>query len=110
VGKIVRRITPHARTTDEHPLTLADLAALEKRFTVEIFYEQLLSVPFGVVSKVLFSNPENKLMKFAFSLDRIIDGHVSPLRKLYRNCIIAGRSRKSNSAVEGDVNYLRNAC
>lgn len=43
VINLYRRLTPSLRTVDEHPLTMADLAAAERRFgTVTISFHQLL--------------------------------------------------------------------
>jgi ubiquinone/menaquinone biosynthesis C-methylase UbiE len=94
VGKIVRALTPQARTQDEQPLRTKEIAEIEKRFKAAFFYQQFLSVPFGMASKVVFSRPDNALMKSIYKIDRLIDSNCPPLRNLYRSVIIAG-ARKS---------------
>jgi len=90
IGKIVRALTPQARTADEQPLRTREIAEIEKRFNATFFYLQFLSVPFGIVSKVVFPNQDNLLMKSIYKIDRAIDTNCPPLRNLYRSVIIAG--------------------
>jgi ubiquinone/menaquinone biosynthesis C-methylase UbiE len=90
IGKIVRALTPQARTQDEQPLRTKEIAEIQKRFNATFYYQQFLSVPFGIVSKVVFPNPDNLLMKSIYRIDRVIDTKCPPLRNLYRNVIIAG--------------------
>jgi ubiquinone/menaquinone biosynthesis C-methylase UbiE len=90
VGKIVRALTPQARTQDEQPLRTKEIAEIQKRFDTTFYYQQFLSVPFGLASKVVFSKPDNGLMKSIYKIDRLIDSKCPPLRNLYRNVIIAG--------------------
>jgi ubiquinone/menaquinone biosynthesis C-methylase UbiE len=93
IGKIVRLLTPQARTKDEQPLRIRELAELRKRFETTFYYEQFLSVPIGVMSRMLFSSPANNLTKAAYKIDRFIDANFPPLRNLYRDVIIAGTSK-----------------
>ena len=90
IGKIVRALTPQARTVEEQPLRRKEIGEIQKRFDATFFYQQFLSVPFGVVSKAVFSKPDNVLMKSIYRIDRQIDSNCPPLRKLYRHVIIAG--------------------
>ena len=70
VGRLVRALTPAARTKDERPFRFADLELVRRAFPgVKFYYEQLFSVPFGVISGFLFASPENPLTRLAFRLD-----------------------------------------
>jgi hypothetical protein len=100
VGKIVRFLTPQARTRDEQPLRLKEIREIQRRFNTTFFYEQFLSVPFGAVSKLFFSHPDIRLLKSVYYLDRFIDATFPPARILYRYIIITGLNKK-RSAVEG---------
>ena len=93
IGKIVRAFTPQARTEDEQPLRTKEFAELQDRFDTSYYYQQLLSVPLGLVSKSLFRRPDNALMKWAYRADRFLDSKFPPLRKHYRRVIIAGVKR-----------------
>lgn len=93
VAKLVRLLTPNARTRDERPLSLKDIAEIQKRFDATLYYEQFLTVPVGVVSRLLFSDPANFATRLAFELDTFLDRKFPPLRPLYRNLIITGASK-----------------
>ncbi|SVA98073.1 uncharacterized protein METZ01_LOCUS150927 [marine metagenome] len=90
VGKLVRVMTPFARTDDEKPLMFKELAELEKRFDTRHYYEELFSVPLGVVSGVLFDNPDNWLTRLGFNLDLSLIRALPPLRYLFRHVLVVG--------------------
>jgi SAM-dependent methyltransferase len=93
VSKVVRRLTPRARTPDEQPLGFAELRQLRDRFHCRFHYQQLLSVPAGVVSRVLFREPDNGMMLAIFHMDRAFERVAPPLRPTFRNVVIMGRPR-----------------
>ncbi|MDP7057827.1 MAG: class I SAM-dependent methyltransferase [Nitrospinaceae bacterium] len=90
VGKLVRAMTPFARTVDEKPLMFKELDELEKRFHTRHYYEELFSVPLGVVSGMLYDNPDNWLTRFAFNLDLSLNRVFPPLRYLFRHVLVVG--------------------
>ena len=90
VGKLVRVMTPFARTDDEKPLMFKELAELEKKFYTRHYYEEFFSVPLGVVSGVLFDNPDNWLTRLAFNLDLSLIRVFPPLRYLFRHILVMG--------------------
>ncbi|MDC1122577.1 methyltransferase domain-containing protein [Nitrospinaceae bacterium] len=93
MGKLIRSLTKKARTSDEQPLRLCDITEIEKRFETQFFYEELLSVPCGVLSGMLFKNPSNSLMRFAFRVDQFLDRNFSWLRSWFRHALISGTRR-----------------
>ena len=93
VGKIVRSLTKKARTADEQPLRTRDIVEIEKRFDTRIFYEEFLSVPCGVLSGMIFDNPSNSLMRFAFRIDQFLDRNFAWLRHWFRHALISGTRR-----------------
>ena len=93
VGKLVRSLTKKARTEDEQPLRICDIAEIKKRFHTQFFYEEFLSVPFGVVSGILFKNRTNALMRFAFSMDQFLDQNFKWIRSYFRHVLIDGRRK-----------------
>lgn len=92
-GRLVRRFTPRARTADERPFGLADLRLLRSAFEVELSYEQLLTVPAGLVSRALFREPDNALMRAALRVDESLARRAPPLGLLYRRVLVVGRRR-----------------
>jgi len=95
IGKLVRLLTPKARTKDERPLGLKELNEIENLFLTENFYEALLTVPAGVVSRFVFDSPKNFLTRAAFDIDQNLL-KIPYLQLLSRNVIIQGI--KLNSA------------
>ena len=90
VGKLVRAMTPFARTVDEKPLMFKELAELGKRFDTRHYYEEFFSVPLGVISGLLFDNPSNWLTRLAFNLDLFLNRVFPPLRYLFRHVLVVG--------------------
>ena len=93
VGKLVRSLTKKARTEDEQPLRVSDIAEMKKRFHTQFFYEEFLSVPFGVISGMLFQDGSNPLMRFAFSMDQFLDRNFEWTRNYFRHVLIGGRRK-----------------
>lgn len=91
VGRLVRRATPRARTVDERPFRAADLAEVRRRFRCEMHYEQLLSVPFGILSRLCFrGRPDNALTRAAHRADLALQ-RVPGLGGYFRKVTIVGR-------------------
>ena len=93
VGKLVRALTKKARTEDEQPLRVCDITEIKKRFHTQFFYEEFLSVPFGVVSGIFFEDASNPLMRFAFSIDQFLDRNFKWIRNYFRHALIGGRRK-----------------
>ncbi len=90
VSKLIRILTPKARTVDEQPWRLKELREVRERFDCTCYYEEFLCVPFGVISKILFKSPDNWLMRMAYKMDRAIDKHIPFMRPLYSQLILDG--------------------
>jgi ubiquinone/menaquinone biosynthesis C-methylase UbiE len=73
VGKLVRKLTPEARTPDEKPLDKEEIKILKKYFDLKNSYYQLFYVPAGWLSKYLFRSPYNPLMYIADKIDCAIE-------------------------------------
>jgi len=95
VGRLVRSLTPRARTADERPFRSGDLALVTKYFDCDFHYEQLLSVPLGLASGLLFPDPDNPLTRLAFRLDEGLARALPALGPCYRHVLIAGRPRRA---------------
>lgn len=94
VSKLVRLLTPKARTVDEQPWRLKELREVNERFDCTYYYEEFLCVPVGIISKLFFKSPDNWLTRFAYKLDRKIDQHMPFMRPLYRQLIVVGTPKK----------------
>lgn len=96
IGKLVRRLTPEARTPDEQPLDKWHFSILEQYFDMDNFYYQFFYVPAGVLSKYIFSSPYNPLTRVADRLDMWVEKHLkkSGICLFYRMVVIYGRPKK----------------
>lgn len=97
VAKIVRLLTPQARTVDEQPFRRKELAEIEKRFAIEYHYEQLLAVPAGVVSQLVRDNPENLINRLAFQIDEGLLRLMPGIGLFYRTVILVGRKKRDSA-------------
>ena len=93
LSKLIRRLTPQARTKDEKPLGYEEFEIIDEFFETKIYYEQFLSVPLGVLSPFLYGNPKNPITKLGFKIDRLLDKQVPFVRPHFRFVIIEGIKR-----------------
>lgn len=93
VAKLVRLLTPLARTPDERPLRRKELAEIQERFDTSLYYQQFLSVPAAVLSNLLRFPADGRLLKWAYQIDSFMEQRIPPIRILYRYVIIAGSKR-----------------
>ena len=98
VAKVTRLLTPRARTEDEVPFGLREIAVLRRHFDVDLEFYELSSVPVGVVSGLLFENEHNPLMQAAYRVDTLIKTVAPPIRYLYRKFLIEGSPRPTPRA------------
>lgn len=86
-GKLVRMLTPGARTRDELPLSRAQIRWADSLFRENRhFFSGLLSVGCGMVSSMVSRNPENAVMRLAHRLDLMLAS--SPLKWWMRMVVL----------------------
>jgi SAM-dependent methyltransferase len=87
---LARVLTPRARTRDETPLSATQLRLADRVFgsSHHLFFN-LFSVPAGMMSSLVFPNPDNALMRAADRIDRVL-AHT-PLKYWMRSAILAWR-------------------
>ncbi len=95
VALVVRKLTPKARTEDEHPLGTPELKALAGMFDVTFYYNQLFSVPMSLISRRLFRSPSNWFMRSAYRTDEALVGALPFLGPYYRDVVIVGTKKSS---------------
>jgi len=100
VGWVVRALTPKARTPDEKPLRHKHIKLLKRYFYCEYYYEQFLSVPFGILSGLVASSPENRLNRMAFAIDQWLIRWVPKLGPYYRHAVIVGQPISDQKATK----------
>ena len=86
-GKLVRLLTPKARTRDELPLSRAQIRRADKLFSERRhFFSGLASVGCGMASSLVSADPANGLMRLAHRLDLRLA--ASPLRWWMRMVVL----------------------
>jgi SAM-dependent methyltransferase len=86
-GKLVRLLTPRARTRDESPLSRAQIRRADKMFgNRRHFFSGLVSVGCGLVSSLLSNNPQNSCLRLAHRVDLALA--VSPLKWWMRAVVL----------------------
>jgi SAM-dependent methyltransferase len=94
VGKLVRKLTPEARTPDEKPLDKQEMKILRKYFEIDNSYYQLFYVPAGWLSKYFSASPYNLLMYVSDKLDILLESFFKTYIGLYfRYVLIDGTIR-----------------
>jgi len=95
IGRLVRRLTPAARTEDEKPFDKPTLRLLARYFDCTFHFEQLAAVPAGVLSALLFQDKDNFLTRAAFSLDGGLLTAFPALGPYARYVLVVGRKPAS---------------
>jgi len=89
-GKLVRLLTPRARTRDELPLSRAQIRRADSLFgESRHFFSGLVSVGCGMVSPLVSRNPANAVMRLAHRLDLKLAS--SPLKWWMRMVVLCWR-------------------
>lgn len=93
LSKMIRCLTPKARTLDEHALCFKELRSICNYFDVSLTSYQLFSIPLGFISMMLYDKAENPVMRFADVLDTRMQQLVPFLKYYYRYALITGYKR-----------------
>jgi SAM-dependent methyltransferase len=93
LAKLVRYLTPNARTVDEAAFEWAELDYVAERFDCRFEYEQLLTVFAGAVARPFIADPDNMMTRAAFRFDQWLKRAVPAVGPYYRRVTIFGRKR-----------------
>jgi SAM-dependent methyltransferase len=88
VARLVRWLTPHARTPDELPLGRPELRLIERNFESDNYYSELFTVFGAIIARPIFSNPINPLTRFCDIADERLVGIVPATGAYYRSVVI----------------------
>ncbi len=93
VAKLIRLLTPFARTKDESPLTKKDLEYVKKYFTTDYGFYQFFSVFSTMLFNICGIKDTNPLNKAIISLDVFLSENVPLLRPFFREILLHGTKR-----------------
>ena len=94
LAKLVRFLTPKARTPDEAAFEKAQLDFTAEKFDCRFEYEQFLTVIAGAIGKPFIAHPDNLLNRFAFRFDEGLKRMFPAIGPYYRRVLIIGRNRE----------------
>jgi ubiquinone/menaquinone biosynthesis C-methylase UbiE len=93
VAKLIRLITPFARTKDEKPLSGKNLEYVKKYFDTNYGFFQFFSVFSTILFKLCGLKDTNPLNKVIFLIDVFISKNVPFIRPYFREILLCGTKR-----------------
>jgi SAM-dependent methyltransferase len=96
VARVVRWLTPHARTPDELPLGRPELRLIARNFEVDNYYSELLTVIGAIIARPIFKNPINPLTRFCDFADRRLARMLPAAGAYYRSVVIRGTKKAAS--------------
>jgi SAM-dependent methyltransferase len=91
--RLIRWLTPKARTPDERPLAREELAILDRYFHVAHLYSELFEAPAAMLSQKLKLAVDNPLIKLAHAADNGLSETMPWFGAYYRTITVYGRKR-----------------
>jgi SAM-dependent methyltransferase len=88
VARLVRWLTPHARTPDELPLGRPELGLIDRNFEADNYYSELFTVFGAIIARPIFSDPVNPLTRFCDIADGRLARMVPAVGAYYRSVVI----------------------
>lgn len=87
--RLFHAVARSAHTRDERPFYREDLCWLRDSFArLEILPVNFLSLPFGLLSSLVFERADNLMMRVCDKADRWLAAHVPPLVPSFRQAIL----------------------
>lgn len=93
VARLVRWLTPQARTPDELPLGRYELRSIARNFEADNYYSELFSVIGAIITKPILSDPINPVTKLCNAIDDQLARIVPAAGVYYRSVVIRGTKR-----------------
>lgn len=93
VARLLRWLTPRARTADETPLGRSELRLIDRNFTTDNYYSELMTVLGAVITRPMLKNPINSITRFCNAFDERLVGMVPAVGVYYRSVVICGTKK-----------------
>lgn len=90
VARLVRWLTPQARTADELPLGRPELRLINRNFSSVNHYSEMFTVLGAIAARPIFSNPINPVTRLCDQLDDLVVRIVPAAGVYYRSVVIRG--------------------
>src|SRR5215831_10780723 len=96
VARVVRWLTPQARTPDELPLGRPELRLIARNFEVDNYYSELFTVIGAMIARPIFKNPINPVTRCSDFVDRRLAQMVPAAGAYYRSVVIRGTKKAAD--------------
>ena len=93
VARVVRWLTPQARTADELPLGRPELRLISRNFDSVNHYSEMFTVLGAIAARPIFSNPINPVTRLCDQLDELVLRIMPAAGVYYRSVVIRGVKR-----------------
>jgi SAM-dependent methyltransferase len=93
VARMVRWLTPHARTRDELPLGRPELRLIDRNFEMDNYYSELFTVIGAMIARPIFKNPINPITRLCSLADEFALRMVPAAGVYYRSVVIRASKR-----------------
>jgi len=90
VARLVRWLTPHARTADELPLGRPELRLIGRNFELANHYCEMFTVLGAMVARPIFRSPINPVTRFCDRFDDLVLRIAPAAGVYYRSVVIRG--------------------
>jgi SAM-dependent methyltransferase len=90
VARVVRWLTPRARTADETPLGRSELRLIDRNFATDNYYSELLTVLGAAIAQPVLKDPINPITKLCHAVDEQLVAMVPAAGVYYRSVVIRG--------------------
>lgn len=90
VGRLVRWMTPKARTEDERPFRREEFRIINRHFDCNYVYEGLFSVPVGIILRLIGMPQRNFASRLAYRLDSAL-AKIPAIGLMCRHVFLVGK-------------------
>jgi SAM-dependent methyltransferase len=96
VARLVRWLTPGARTPDELPLGRPELRLIDRNFAADNYYGELFTVLGAMIARPIYSDPVNPLTRFCdFADQRLV--RIAPAVGAYYRSVVIRATKKAGA-------------
>lgn len=91
VAKIIRKLTPYARTTDEQPLSMEDIRRISSFFECHNYFSGFTSTIAAIFTAHLAKRTDTIIDRWANATDKVLASKLPTVSYFFRDIIIDGK-------------------
>lgn len=94
IARVIRAVSPFARTRDERPFRASELRVLNEYLHARMHYMQFTTVAAGIMTRLVCVPANNRIMRAALRVDRYILHKWPGLGPYFREFVVTGSPRE----------------